>query len=723
MIDTAVKVNGSEYNDVKRIRVSKAISDNEASSSFSLLYDSPFGRHKNDFSVGQEIDIFAGNGAVKGLNAMWRMNEGSGLFINDSIGSVTGSLIGSCSFVAGYQSYALTLPGQSGGFVELGSASHLRPSGALSIAMWYNPPALNGSLNTLVINQNPDNGVGSRHGYFLGYNTQNDIKRFWFQLGFDTSNAVFTGSMVLTDGQWNHIVATYDGTRARGYVNGVITGSSAVMGSQIQYSGTQTLRLGATHVYNDFFGSGIIDDLRIYNKALSQAEVSNLYRAGSSAFDTLLFKGFIENVDFTGKETQQQVGLRGRDYTALMQDNTVEPVVYTNMEVGSIVRDIMTSNLPEITTTHVGSTLTTLKRIAFKNVSVYEAIQQLAGLSAQSFFIDNNRDLHLEPSANVSSNQTFTSGNVIRMRFDNTREGMANKVWVYGDRQLSNFEERFAMTGGSVVTLLNKPHHTRVEYLGSTLKGGIYQLTTIPTSGPDFLVSFEDRQIIFQSGNALGYNSIPPNGGSIVVGYDREVPIVKYGENRLAITLYKPKTLVINDKAIRDPITAEDILKRQLEFSDPLKNVEVDINGWYEFMPGQTCAVKLDDFSIDEPTLPIVEGIYNFDEESVQSEDVITLRIDRREIDITAKIRDMNKRLELLESQDRQDTDIITRIEQGVGSALVVGSYWELRTRSATGSVMIWGNPRYDTWGTDVWGTDADAFGPRSVVLSGGYSY
>src|SRR3990167_622488 len=109
MIDTAVKVNGSEYNDVKRIRVSKAISDNEASSSFSLLYDSPFGRHKNDFSVGQEIDIFAGNGAVKGLNAMWRMNEGSGLFINDSIGSVTGSLIGSCSFVAGYQSYALTL--------------------------------------------------------------------------------------------------------------------------------------------------------------------------------------------------------------------------------------------------------------------------------------------------------------------------------------------------------------------------------------------------------------------------------------------------------------------------------------------------------------------------------------------------------------------------------------------------------------------------------------
>ena len=66
------------------------------------------------------------------------------------------------------------------------------------------------------------------------------------------------------------MAATYDGTTLRLYVNGVQAASTAVSGSIIVSSGA--LRIGGNLVWGEYF-NGTIDEVRIYNGALSAAQI------------------------------------------------------------------------------------------------------------------------------------------------------------------------------------------------------------------------------------------------------------------------------------------------------------------------------------------------------------------------------------------------------------------------------------------------------------------
>ena len=75
--------------------------------------------------------------------------------------------------------------------------------------------------------------------------------------------------------QWVMVTATYDGNAAKMYINGVLGGSSNISSSVT----STNMFIGASNSggYQDF--PGLIDDVRIYNRALSAAEVQALYNA------------------------------------------------------------------------------------------------------------------------------------------------------------------------------------------------------------------------------------------------------------------------------------------------------------------------------------------------------------------------------------------------------------------------------------------------------------
>ncbi len=78
------------------------------------------------------------------------------------------------------------------------------------------------------------------------------------------------GGPSLQPNQWTHLAATYDGTTQRLYVNGNEVASQSVSGS-IQVS-DGVLRIGGTSVWTQFF-KGRIDEVRIYNRALTAGEI------------------------------------------------------------------------------------------------------------------------------------------------------------------------------------------------------------------------------------------------------------------------------------------------------------------------------------------------------------------------------------------------------------------------------------------------------------------
>jgi hypothetical protein len=84
----------------------------------------------------------------------------------------------------------------------------------------------------------------------------------------------------VTDGKWHFVVGTYgaDGV-ARIYVDGVLGASAArtaVLNSGVATTAGVCSNCGGGQ---DYF-NGSIDDVRIYNRALSVTEVKQLYNAG-----------------------------------------------------------------------------------------------------------------------------------------------------------------------------------------------------------------------------------------------------------------------------------------------------------------------------------------------------------------------------------------------------------------------------------------------------------
>lgn len=71
---------------------------------------------------------------------------------------------------------------------------------------------------------------------------------------------------------WSHIAAAYDGSNLRIYINGVLSSTKAVSGS-VQ-NNTNPLRIGGNVPYGQFF-EGSIDEVRLYNRALSAGEIQS----------------------------------------------------------------------------------------------------------------------------------------------------------------------------------------------------------------------------------------------------------------------------------------------------------------------------------------------------------------------------------------------------------------------------------------------------------------
>lgn len=80
----------------------------------------------------------------------------------------------------------------------------------------------------------------------------------------------------IATGRWYFVVETYDGTAMKLYVNGTLKGSFAVSGTL--QTNTRSIWIGASENPSyPYPVSGKIDDVRIYRRALSSAEIQGLY--------------------------------------------------------------------------------------------------------------------------------------------------------------------------------------------------------------------------------------------------------------------------------------------------------------------------------------------------------------------------------------------------------------------------------------------------------------
>jgi hypothetical protein len=201
---------------------------------------------------------------TNGLIGYWKLDDGSGTSAIDSSGNNNaGTLQNSSTWTNGYYNGALTLNGTNS-YVSVPSAASITSLSNFTYAVWVYPYS-NGAF--------PGGAIFSK----------NDKKYMRMYYGSLNASVVMTGvnpavnTSSLTLNTWQHLAMTFDSATVTVnlYKNGVLLGSSTGTGSP-QDDSAGSLFLGNMSTADQGF-NGLIDDARIYNRALSAAEVATLY--------------------------------------------------------------------------------------------------------------------------------------------------------------------------------------------------------------------------------------------------------------------------------------------------------------------------------------------------------------------------------------------------------------------------------------------------------------
>jgi hypothetical protein len=215
--------------------------------------------------------------------------------LNDAVGTnngtrpastLTGGVPGP-SFTAGKIGKAFTFDGIND-YVSLPDNS-LNLTSKFSYSFWINSNDTTTGSKIVVGNvQSPRSIYGFFHGYEIG--TGSGKYYFYFRNGFNILIFVETTNVV-NNGNWNHIVVTYDPTNittgAKIYVNGTLNIQANTLGTSnpIGYSSPMKPCIGARNHSGppvNFLPNGTsLDALSAWNKELTQADVTELYNAGT----------------------------------------------------------------------------------------------------------------------------------------------------------------------------------------------------------------------------------------------------------------------------------------------------------------------------------------------------------------------------------------------------------------------------------------------------------
>ncbi|MCX6345096.1 MAG: family 43 glycosylhydrolase [Armatimonadetes bacterium] len=205
-----------------------------------------------------------------GLVAWYKLDETGGATASDSSGNgKNGSLINGPVWVSGKIGNALNFDGGDD-HVQL-------PNGLMSaindftICAWVKLDVNNGW------NRIFDFGTGNSNYMFLSPSAGGGPLRYAITTTSNGSEQIVDAPSKLATGSWQHVTVTLSGTTCRLYLNGAQVGQNTAMTLKPSGLGTTTQTWIGKSQWGDPLFDGLIDDFRIYNRALSTTEITQIY--------------------------------------------------------------------------------------------------------------------------------------------------------------------------------------------------------------------------------------------------------------------------------------------------------------------------------------------------------------------------------------------------------------------------------------------------------------
>ncbi|MBK7393698.1 MAG: hypothetical protein IPI64_10430 [Chloracidobacterium sp.] len=207
-----------------------------------------------------------------GMVSMWAAENNP----FDSLGRNNGVLTNGTTFTSGILGQAFSFDGVDD-YVEIPDSPSLDVT-RISMSFWFKINQLN-RIHELVNKFGPEGSNTIAYGAEIGGNN-----RVCFRISTDGTLAGLTdlcSTTTLTTDTWYHFAGTYDGSDMKLYINGINEGSVSKSGDI--FVSTQNLKLGS-YGYHGWFLNGALDEVSVFNRSLSGAEIQAIHNARGAGF-------------------------------------------------------------------------------------------------------------------------------------------------------------------------------------------------------------------------------------------------------------------------------------------------------------------------------------------------------------------------------------------------------------------------------------------------------
>ena len=205
-----------------------------------------------------------------GLVGAWGFNENAGTVAADASGNGRTATIRQAIWVAGGKYGASLAFDGINDWVTVTDHASLRLTAGVTVEAWVKPGTMNG-WETVVMKERG----AAAHAYALYAHDGGACPRRHRSISqrarWPAYHRTLRGPATLPPGVWSHLAMTYDGATLRLFVNGSKVASRAQSGPID--AGAGALRIGGNNSWTGEFFQGKIDEVRIYNRALSQPEI------------------------------------------------------------------------------------------------------------------------------------------------------------------------------------------------------------------------------------------------------------------------------------------------------------------------------------------------------------------------------------------------------------------------------------------------------------------
>ncbi len=381
-----------------------------------------------------------------------------------------------------------------------------------SISTWIKYTTNDGTLRTIF----DAAGTGNQGLILLAQNTSCAGNSIGLQYGAGTTTGTACSTTVPTTGTWYHVVATWDSTGGKLYFNGSLQGTNTTAPSISVATANSFLGSnGGTLRFLD----GNLDDLHIYNRALTAAEITDIYGAGGNN------QGYT-TTNYAGKELVRKYNTGVTAAAPATEEVGAGPALYWKLDEGT------GTQAKDSSANAITGTLTNLPAWTTEDQCLSGKCLKFTGASSQYVTVANTSALNPTTAMSISLWLKRSSLGT-RQIFIGKGDALSNATTQYWVELNTSNQLSFNLYSGTnsyiliatdkTITDTSSWHHVTVTWDGTTQRLYLDGLASTVTTA--FSGTLNSTSSNFSLGRVGSYN------GFYFDGFIDEVKMYRYGRS------------------------------------------------------------------------------------------------------------------------------------------------------------------------------------------------